>query len=394
MELLNKQLAKEFLQRALAAESYEEMFSHLLNLLAFLERTIYLQNTTNDKGNGFRPRKLHAGSLTFDLLVPRTRTGAYRPFFLPEKWKRNSPEDFINLAHALILSSRSIEAAKRAIKELGLPISEEYLEEILSKLQQEFRALNNSPLSADWFSLTFDAKEISVMSNGVIVPYTLYTVIGTSLEGERRILLSLIKEGKETLEGWKEVLKNLLSRGVRRALIVTHDDFSGLARMVESYFPKVDVQLCVVHFLRNLKKQLPPKCFKKVREFLDSIKNAVSYEYGFSLFEQMLKLIEEVNPSYANRIRRKKQYYISFLKYPKEVRRSLYSSNLAESINKKIKDAEQLGGGYFHSLRNLEVRLALVVRELHCGRWKKKVPIVAKIKHFLYMLFEERFGDE
>ena len=87
MELLNKQLAKEFLQKALDAESYEEMFSHLLNLLAFLERTIYLQNTTNDKGNGFRPRKLHAGSLTFDLLVPRTRTGAYRPFSLPEKGK-------------------------------------------------------------------------------------------------------------------------------------------------------------------------------------------------------------------------------------------------------------------------------------------------------------------
>jgi hypothetical protein len=51
------------------------MLSHLLNLLAFLERTIYLQNTSNDKGNGFRPRKLHAGSLTLDLLVPKTRTG-------------------------------------------------------------------------------------------------------------------------------------------------------------------------------------------------------------------------------------------------------------------------------------------------------------------------------
>jgi len=62
----------------------------------------------------------------------------------------------------LTLSSRFIEAAKRAIKELGLPISEGCLEEILSKLQQEFRALNNSPLSADWFSLTLDAKETSV----------------------------------------------------------------------------------------------------------------------------------------------------------------------------------------------------------------------------------------
>ena len=108
----------------------------------------------------------------------------------------------------------------------------------------------------------------------------------------------------------------------------------------------------------------------------------------------MLKLIEEANPSYAERIRKKKEYYISFMKYPKEVRRSLYSSNLAERINRKIEDAEQMDGGYFHSLRNLEVRLVLVVKELHSGRWRRKVPIVAKVKHFLHVLFEERFGDE
>ena len=70
----------------------------------------------------------------------------------------------------------------------------------------------------------------------------------------------------------------------------------------------------------------------------------------------------------------------------------MYSTNLPESINRKIENAKQLGGGYFHSLQSLEVRLALAVKELHCGRWKRKVPIVAKVKHFLYVLFEDRFG--
>jgi transposase-like protein len=393
MKRSNEQLVKDYLQKAFTAESYEDMLSHLLNLLAFLERTIYIQNTSNDKGNGFRTRKLHAGSLTFDLLIPRTRNGNFRPFFLPEKWKRTSPQDFMNLAHALILSSKSIEAAKRAIKELGLPITEEYLEEVLNKLQQEFRALNSSPLPPDWFSLTLDAKETSVMSNGVILPYTLYTVIGTSLDGERRVLLTLIKEGKENLEGWKEVLKNLLSRGVRRVLIATHDDFSGLSKLVKSYFPEVDVQLCLVHFVRNLKKQLPPEAFKKAKNYVTAIKDAVSYEHGVSLLKELMMLIKEANPSYFERVSKKEEFFVPFLKYPKEVRRSLYSTNLAESINRKIEDAEQLGGGYFHSIRNLEVRLALVVKELHCGRWKKRVPVVAKVKHFLHVLFEERFGD-
>ena len=126
---------------------------------------------------------------------------------------------------------------------------------------------------------------------------------------------------------------------------------------------------------------------------MTAIKDAVSYEHGVSLLRELMMLIKEVNPSYFERVSKKEEFFVSFLKYPKEVRRSLYSTNLAESINRKIEDAEQLGGGYFHSIRNLEVRLALVVKELHCGRWKRNVPVIAKVRHFLYVLFEERFGD-
>ncbi len=285
MEALNSSLVRELLQKALTANSHEKMIPHLLNLLAVVERSIYLRNTPDDKGNGFRQRKLHAGSQTYDLLIPRTRTGYFRSSFLPEKWKRCVPSDFTNLAYSVILSSKSIEAAKRTIKDLNLPVSEEYLEKVLEELQKEFKALNNSPVKPDWFSLSLDAKHTSVMVDGIIVPYTVYTVIGTSLEGERRVFLSLIREGGENLQGWKDALKNLLSRGIRRVLIVTHDDYPGLSGLIESYFPKADIQLCVVHFLRNLRKRLSPQTFREIKRCIDSIKRAVSYEYGLTLFE-------------------------------------------------------------------------------------------------------------
>lgn len=394
MEALNSAIVRDLLQKALTAESHEELVSYLLNLLALVERNIYLQNTPDDKGNGFRQRKLHAGSQTYSLSIPRTRTGAFRPFFLPEKWKRCIPSDFTNLAYSLILSSKSIEAAKRAVRDLNLPVSEEFFEKILQELQTEFKALNTSPLPPDWFSLSLDAKHTSVMVDGVIIHHTVYTIVGTSLDGERKILVSMVKEGNESLSGWKEVLKNLLSRGVRRVLIITHDDFPGLSKIVESYFPKVDVQLCIVHFLRNLKKHLIPEKVRMAKEFIDSIKSAVSYEHGLTLFEEMLEVLREGNPSYAQEVERKRVYYLSFLRYPRELRKSLYSTNLVEGINRKIEDAEQMSGGYFHSVRNLEVRLALIFKELHSGRWRRKISVVAKVKHFLNVLFEERFGDE
>jgi transposase-like protein len=393
MKTLNNPIIRDLLQKALTAKSHEEMVSYLLNLLALVERNIYLQNTPDDKGNGFRHRKLHAGSQTYNLSIPRTRMGVFRPSFLPEKWKRCVPSDFTNLAYSLILSSKSIEAAKRAIRDLDLPVSEGCFERVLQELQKEFKALNNSPLPPDWFSLSLDAKHTSIMVDGVITPYTVYIIVGTSLDGERKVLVSMIKEGNENLQGWKDVLKNLLSRGIRRVLVVTHDDYPGLSGVVESYFPKTDVQLCIVHFVRNLKKHLTPESFRKAKEFLDSIKSAVSYEHGLTLFEEMLEIMRKGNPSYVQEVERKKVYYLSFLKYPKELRKSLYSTNLVESVNRKIEDAEQMSGGYFHSIRNLEVRLSLIFKELHSGKWNRKIPVVVKVKHFLYVLFEERFGD-
>ncbi len=62
--------------------SFEEILSYALNLLALAERKLYLEHHPDDKGNGFYKRKLSSGSLTFNIDVPRTRNGSFRPFFL------------------------------------------------------------------------------------------------------------------------------------------------------------------------------------------------------------------------------------------------------------------------------------------------------------------------
>ncbi len=65
--------------------SLEELISHMLNLIALVERRIYLEKNPEDKGSGFFSRKLHSDSLTFNLDIPRTRYSGFRPFFLPER---------------------------------------------------------------------------------------------------------------------------------------------------------------------------------------------------------------------------------------------------------------------------------------------------------------------
>ena len=59
------------------------------------------------------------------------------------------------------------------------------------------------------------------------------------------------RPGREPRADWKTLRCTLLERGLRRGLIVIHDDFSGRLRVTQSLVPPADVQLCIVHMQRN-----------------------------------------------------------------------------------------------------------------------------------------------
>jgi len=69
--------------------------------------------------------------------------------------------------------------------------------------------------------------------------------------------------------------------GERKVLVITYDDYLELSSVIESYFPKADNQLCIVHFLRNLKKRLSPERFKRVKELIDAVWRVFSLAQEF-----------------------------------------------------------------------------------------------------------------
>ena len=133
-------------------------------------------------------------------------------------------------------------------------------------------------------------------------------------------------------------------RALRRVLIVVHDDFPGLSNLVNTFFPHTDDQICTVHLLRNLKKELSPEEYKFFNSYMKTIKNSHSYELGSELFDEACEKISRTSPAIADRLISKKEKYLAFLKYPYEVRPSISSTNLAKSIS----------GGYFHSMDDLK----------------------------------------
>src|SRR5215470_1881154 len=242
---------EKLLQSGLGDFSLRELLGALLSCLVHAERGAYLQGTPQDKANGFYPRSLLVGSVPIEMEVPRTRSGQFRPPSLPPRYQRGYSEETQSLLLGLLSSSRSLSAARDALHKMGLSSSEQELEKIAAGFMEELELRNTRPLDPDLLALFFDGKYVEVRDGDRLKPACIYLVIGLGRDGKKRVLACLSKSGRENLEDWKLVLRSLIERGLRRVLIVVHDDFSGLLPITKSLFPGADIQLCAVHMQRN-----------------------------------------------------------------------------------------------------------------------------------------------
>ena len=245
------------LQTGLADFSLRELLGLLISSAGTAERNVYLQDTPTDKPNGFYDRSLLVGSIPVDVRVPRSRSGDFRPASLPAPYRRGYPEEIQSLLLGLLSSSRSVNAAKDALQKMGLSRSEQDLERVAVGLIEELELRNSRPIHPDMMALFVDGKYIELRDGDKLRSACIYTVIGLGCDGKKYVLACIARPGRENLEDWKLILRGLMERGLRRVMIVIHDDFTGLLPITQSLFPNADVQLCVVHMQRNAKTHLP-----------------------------------------------------------------------------------------------------------------------------------------
>ncbi len=392
-EGLQQQLAA-LLDGGLAEGTVNELLALLLGHLAQAERTAYLTGAPDDKANGFYSRTLEAGSLPLTLRVPRTRSRGFRPAVLPPPYERSYPEHKRELLLALVANARSIEAAKDTLRHLGLGVPESQLDEIVVELRQELDLVNTRPAPVDLLALYYDAKYIEIRDNNRLRPFTIYTAVGVLRNGAKQVLACRLIPGRESLEGWKLVLKGLLERGLRRVLIAIHDDFSGLLALSRSLFPGADIQLCIVHMERNAGRHLPKDDARTFLGRLKALKASYDPEAAAAHFETLCDDFEAKAPTFIRTIRSKRQHYLAFLSYPDPVRKSLSTTNAVEAINGQIENSRLNSGGYFQSQDLAKAKLAITINRLETKRWRRPATNLASALTDLNLMFEARFETE
>src|SRR5215467_8815798 len=124
--------------------------------------------------------------------------------------------------------------------------SEQDVERVAASLIEELELRNSRPIHPDMLALFLDGKYIELREGDKLRTACIYIVVGLGCDGKKQILACIARRGRENLEDWKFIQKGLIERGLRRVMIVIHDDFSGLLPITKSRFPHADIQLCVV----------------------------------------------------------------------------------------------------------------------------------------------------
>ena len=235
------------------------------------------QRNQGNKRNGKGKKTIKSGFGTFDIDTPQDRQSSFEPELVKKRQTilaDNLSDKIIGL-YGLGMSYRDISSH---IKEMyDTDISHTVLSQITDKIIPDVKAWQNRPLEPLYCIVWLDAMHYKVKEDGRITHKALYNILGINKEGRKEILGMYISES-EGANFWLQVLTDLNNRGLKDILIACTDNLRGFTDAILSVFPKAQVQLCIVHQIRNSLKYIASKDQKEFMRDLKLVYRATSKE--------------------------------------------------------------------------------------------------------------------
>ncbi|MDH6311243.1 putative transposase [Dysgonomonas sp. PFB1-18] len=347
MDIPKDFLSKEFLSQFKTQEDveafiselhvkvYEQMLQGEMDSHLGYEKGSKAGFNTGNSRNGSYPKKIQGKHGESVIEVPRDREGDFEPVVVPKYQSRGlSIEKLVISLYAKGMSVSDIESEMHEI--YGVNLSTSAISHITNKVTQSAVEWQNRPLESLYLIVWMDGIVFKVRENGKVINKTVYLCVGLNKDGFKEVLGMWV--GKtESASFWMGVLTDLKARGVEDILITVTDNLSGFTDTIKSVFPESTTQICVVHQIRNSCRYVVWKEKKEFTSDLKNIYNAPTKEAAASeldLFEQ------KWGSKYPYAIRSWRNNWdelTSFYDFPLEIRKIIYTTNLIENLNGKIR---------------------------------------------------------
>lgn len=373
-------------------ESIASLSSKLLNALMVKEREIYLREQADNKANGYYDRSLACALGKLGLSIPRDRNNNFRPAILPDGWQR-ADESLQDLVINLILQSYSPNRIKAVLQGMNLPYSAEQIEEIKNDLYLKSKELRSKELPEKTACIFIDAYHTGLKDDDTakVKKSVIYSIIGIDLEGKKDLYGYYIMQGHETREDWISIFNDLITRGLKRPMLIISDDFTGLSESISSLFPKSEHQLCYVHLQRNVKRNLGKIEAKEFNSELSLIRRSKTQEQALEKFKDLCTKFKDKNKTFIDYISKKANLYFNFLNYPEPIRKHIYTTNIIENFNSRLEVLRVNSGGYFQSTKTVEIAIFVQANKLKNNRWYKPINSFREAQYELNQIFNTKF---
>ncbi len=400
MGLLSKEQLRELIKEknlvtaSDVQEMLKEMFADTLQemLEAELDTELgYPKNGSSPDGggnrrNGHTKKTVRSEYGELELVMPRDREGEFEPVVVKKRQKDvTGIEEQILALYAKGVSVRDIQAHLKQL--YGIDVSPTLISNVTNRIMPLIRDWQARPLQRAYAVVFLDAIHYKVKQEGHIVSKAVYVVIGIDFDGNKDVLGMWIGE-HETSKFWLTVLNELKNRGVEDILICCVDNLTGFSEAILACFPQTEIQKCVVHQIRNSIRYVSYKDTKKLLANLKPVYTAPSEEAALAALEDFENVWGTKYPLVVQSWRRNWGEIATFFKYPPEIRKLIYTTNMIESYHRQLRKVTK-GKSIFPNDESLQKMLYLVTQDVML-RWTGRIHNWGQILLQLSVFFPER----
>jgi transposase-like protein len=319
---LVKQLTKALIERAMQAERTERLG---------YEKHSAGEKPTENRRNGKTRKTLRTDQGPMEIEAPRDRAGAFEPQIVPKhqrEWR--GFDDKILSMYGLGLSTKAIQANLQDI--YNVAVSPELISRVTDEVKGLVEEWRSRPLEAFYPVVFFDALRVNIRDEGHVSKKAVYLALAVRLDGQKEVLGHWI-ERNEGSKFWLGILNELKNRGLQDCLIAAVDGLTGFPDAINAVFPDTEVQLCMVHMVRNSVKYISYKDRKAITADLKAIYLAPSADAASDALETFAEKWDGKYPAIAKSWRSRWGEVIPFMKFSPEIRKAIYTTNAIESVN-------------------------------------------------------------
>jgi putative transposase len=293
------------------------------------------QSHNSNARNGYSTKKIKTSLGATEIHIPRDRDASFNPMIIPKR--DNMVDGLENVIVSLYAKGMSTSDIEEQLREVyNFDVSPSTISRITDTVVGDIIVWQNRPLESVYYIVWMDGIVFKVREANKVVNKTIYLAVGLNKYGLREVLGMWLGKN-ESASFWMSVLTDLKARGVEDMLITATDNLNGFTQTIKNVFPASQTQICVVHQIRNSMKYV---VWKDKKEFAADMKDIYNAPTKQAAEQALLTFDIKWKSKYPYAVKSWKDNWDEltiFFDFPIEIRKIIYTTNLIENLNGKIR---------------------------------------------------------